>query len=345
MKILIKGTNWIGDAVMSTPAMRALREAFPNAYIALHTPSWAEKVFNECYYLDEVISYDRGRGQFRTPIEQGRGLRARKFDVAILFPNSFASALTAIIAGIPKRIGYGTDGRRLLLTHSEPVPDWKSDRHESEFYLNLVRSAIERLDGPSQTSKLEPLIDVSEERRNLARELLISSGVGANGPIIAIGAGSTNSLAKRWPVESYAQLLDYFKLRLGAGIVLVGSADESDIGLALERSSRARPLNLVGATDLGMATAILAVANLFVSNDMGLAHISAAVGTPTLTIFGPTNESATAPIGPNARYIREVVECSPCMLRHCPIDHRCMKRMTADRVFEAAETMLNEIKG
>ena len=340
MKILIKGTNWIGDAVMSIPAMRRIRTAFPDAFIALHTRTWAEGVFQDMELFDEIISYEPAGSKMRTVIEQSTTLRRCSFDAAVLLPNSFESALTTALAGIARRFGYRTDGRRVLLTDSLPVPEWKSKRHESEFYLNLADLMIRSIGGAVSDIAAVPPLSVSSERMRAAEKRLMSLGITLESPIIAIGAGSTNSMAKRWPVEYFARLCDSFSDSLGAQILLLGSPNEAEVGAALSYLSGAKILDLTGKTDLAEATAMLGIVDLFVSNDMGLAHIAAGLGTPTLTIFGPTNETATAPLGPNARFAREVVECSPCMLRECPIDHRCMLRLTPERVFETATEML-----
>lgn len=341
MKILIKGANWIGDAVMSIPALRRTRMAFPDASIALHTRRWAEGVFRDAGIFDEIISYDPSGSKMRTVIEQAKVLRRHSFDAAVLLPNSFESAMTVGLAGIPRRFGYRTDGRRILLTDSLPVPEWKSVRHESEFYSNLADLFIKSMGGEAGSAPTETSLTVSLERKSGAINRLASFGMGYGFPVVAIGAGSTNSMAKRWPAEYFAKLCENLSSSFDAEIVLLGAANEADVGAELLKLTDAKLLDLIGKTDLSEATATLAIVDLFVSNDMGLAHIAASLGTPTLTIFGPTNETATAPLGPNARFVREVVECSPCMLRECPIDHRCMTRLTPERVFEVASEMLN----
>ena len=344
MRILIKGTNWIGDAVMSIPAMRRIRTAFPDAHIGLHTRKWAEGVFSDADLFDEIVSFEPAGSKMRTVIDQAKVLRGHSFDAAMLLTNSFESALTAALAGIPRRFGYRTDGRRILLTDSLPVPEWKSERHESEYYSNLADLVMRSLGGSDAEISTDLLLAVSEERKRFAEERLTSLGLTRKTPVFAIGPGSTNSMAKRWPVEYFAKLCDSFADTFGAQIILLGSPNESDVGSTLSKLAEAKILDLTGKTDLAEATAMLGIADLFVSNDMGLAHIAAGLGTRTLTIFGPTNEAATAPLGPKARFIREVVECSPCMLRECPIDHRCMMRLTPERVFETAAKMLKDLE-
>jgi len=341
MRIIVRGTNWIGDAVMTIPALRRLRASFPAASISLHTRNWAEGIFRDADFIDEIIGFDKGASKVASILEQARILKPQQFDLAVLFPNSFESALVAKLAGIPKRLGYATQKRSFLLTDKVGIPDWKNERHESNYYLNLVGQVEEILLG----SELEVTPDssslpVAESRRSAANEILAEAGVDLSRPTIALGAGSTNSLAKRWPAEYFARLCDLLSGDLNANVLLLGSKEERSVANEVIEQSRSNISDLSGKTDLAEATAILNVVDLFISNDMGLAHIAAAVGTPTLVIFGPTNHITTRPLGENVEVIREPVECSPCMLRECPIDHRCMTRISPERVFESAVKML-----
>lgn len=331
MKIVVRGANWIGDAVMTIPAMRHLRRIYPDAIISLHTRPWADGVFRDADIIDEIIPII-GRRSIRSVIDQSRTLRERNFDMAILFPNSFESALVARLARIPERIGYSTEQRGFLLTDAIDVPSWKNESHESRYYLNLV--------DPDFGAVEPPVLQVSQERRNEALRFLVASGVRIGRSVVGVGPGSTNSRAKRWPAENFARLADLLSTGSNADIVLLGGEDDGDVSRAVLAASGQTLIDLTGKTDLATATAILSGLDLFVSNDMGLAHIAAAVGTPTIVIFGPTNENTTRPLGPFVEIIRESVDCSPCMLRDCPIDHRCMTRITPERVFESASKIL-----
>lgn len=336
MKIVVRGANWIGDAVMTIPALRRLRKMFPDASISLHTRQWAEGVFRDADFIDEIIPIN-GRGSVRSVIDQTLVLRDGNFDLAILFPNSFESALVARLAGIPKRIGYSTEQRGFLLTDKPEVPSWKNELHESRYYLHLVDGLND--DGGSADLD-EPNLQVSEQRRSDARQRLVNEGVRVGRKVVGFGAGSTNSLAKRWHGDNFARLADLLSTEQDADVVFLGSKNEADVSRSVLEASQEKHIDLTGQTDLATATAILSELDLFVSNDMGLAHIAAAVGTQTIIIFGPTNENTTRPLGPHVEIIREPVECSPCMLRECPIDHRCMTRISPERVFESACKML-----
>lgn len=340
MKILVRGTNWIGDAVMSIPALYELRRIFPGSHITLHTRSWARGIFQDAVFLDEILTFEPEKSKIKTVLEQSRILRENKFDLAVLFPNSLESALIARLARIPKRFGYARDGRSFLLSDAVEIPVWKNEKHEVFYYLNLVAEIEKSFFGTQTVSEGEPRVElkVSDERKREARAILEENGVDLSKKIVALGVGSTNSRAKRWQAESYARLNDKLQTDAGANVILVGTKDELDVSREVFEKSARKPLILTGKTNLAEAVAILSAIDLLVSNDMGLAHVAPAVGTKTIVIFGPTNEKTTQPVG--SEIIRRNVECSPCMLRDCPIDHRCMTRISAEEVFEKAKEKL-----
>ncbi len=343
MKILVRGTNWIGDAVMTIPAMRELRRVFPEAHIALHTRSWAEGIFRDADFIDEIIAFDKDSG-LEGIVGEARRIGQRRFDLGIVFPNSYRAAALAKIGGIKRRFGYAKEGRRFLLTDPVRIPEWKNSRHEVFYYLNLIAEAERRMLGTNTVEGREPDIslNISDERRNDARIILENAGCDMGKPLIGFGPGSTNSMAKRWPAENFASLADMLTKNQAANIVLMGSSSEKDVTENVSRIAETPVFDLAGATTLADAAAILAETDLFISNDMGLAHLAAAAGTPVYVLFGPTNPVTTRPFAPNATVIREPVECSPCMLRECPIDHRCMTRMTPERVFDMVIDRLRE---
>lgn len=345
MKVVVRGTNWIGDAVMTIPAMRELRRIFPSAHISLLTRSWAEGIFRDASFIDEIITIETNRSKLRSVLTQVKILREHSFDLAILFPNSIESAVAARLASIPLRFGYATEGRSFLLTNPIPKPEWKDQRHETAYYLNVI-AAVEKLYLGSETipgSDPNIGLEISPERHMRGRNLLNSFGIDTSRVTVALGSGSTNSRAKRWGAENFARLNDRLQQESGANVLLLGSADEADVARNVYQASSIKPFDLTGQTDLADAVAILSEVDMFVSNDMGLAHIAAAVGTKTIVIFGPTNPITTRPLGANVQIIRKDVECSPCMLRDCPIDHRCMTRISADKLFEKAKEMLKTL--
>ncbi|HSK73321.1 MAG TPA: lipopolysaccharide heptosyltransferase II [Pyrinomonadaceae bacterium] len=336
MKIVVRGTNWVGDAVMQIPALRELRRIFPVAHITLHTRNWTEGIFEDVDFIDEVLTIEPNESVF----QQAKKLRERNFDLAVLFTNSFQTALVAKLGKVKKRFGYANEGRSFLLTDSVEMPEWKSERHEVFYYLNLVAEIEKNYFGTTKVWENEPRFDlkVSEGRKEQARNFLGKSGVDLSKNLIALCPGSTNSRAKRWQAESYAKLNDKLQNELNLSVVLIGAKDELDVSLEAAEKSIKKPVILTGATSLSEAAAVLSLCDLLVTNDTGPAHISAALGTKTLVIFGPTIPKTTQPW--NSEIIRKDVECSPCMLRDCPIDHRCMTGISADYVFMEAVKLL-----
>ncbi len=342
-RIVIGSTRWIGDAVMSVPALRAMRGVFPHAHITLAAGEWARDVFTEADFFDELLCIDvRGDSTLKRVWHQARIIRRNRYDLAVLMQNSFASALVPFLAGVKWRAGYATDGRGALLTHRVTVPAWRSTRHEVFYYLNLVRE-LARMTGSTMDSDFTaPPINlrVSEERQHAAHEILIRHGARPLRPIVVICPGSTNSRAKRWGVESYAQLADRLARSANAEIVFIGAAAETDVTHTVVERMRERAVVLTGNTTLAETVAVLSVADLMISNDTGPAHLAAGLARPTLVIFGPTNPVTTAPFSSTAEVIREPPACAPCMLRDCPIDHRCMTAITVERVFARAMRVL-----
>lgn len=342
MKILVRGTNWIGDAVMSVPALRELRRIFPDAQITLHMRSWADGLFRDVDFIDDLVTFDKHKWKIKDVYDNTQFLKEDGYDLAVLLPNSFESALTTYLTRIPHRFGYNKDLRGLLLTDPIAVPEWKSRRHEVYYYLNLIAAVEKKMLGRETVGSCEPDISlgISDERTYKAQSMLAESGVDMFRPTVALGAGSTNSVAKRWPATYFAKLNDRLQIELNANVILLGSKEDSEAAKRVVSESKHKPVDLTGKTDISEAAAILSVVDLMISNDMGLAHIAPAVGTQTIAIFGPTNPETTRPFSSLSEVIRKPVECSPCMLRECPIDHRCMNWITVEEVFAAATLRL-----
>jgi heptosyltransferase-2 len=279
-------------------------------------------------------------------IHQVREWRKHNFDLAVLFPNSLETALVASLARVPLRIGYATEGRQALLTHPLPLPEWRSSKHEVFYYLQIV-AELEWLIRNEQTflnTQPDGSLEISSGRKAAARDFLRAHGVDkmSDGRVlVALCPGSINSRAKRWPAERYAKLADRLIEELQAQVLLVGSSAEADVSREVSQQMRNQPVVLTGQTDLAELVAILSQIDLLVTNDTGPAHIASALGRPTLVIFGPTNPLTTRPFSPYGQIMREPPDCAPCMLRDCPIDHRCMTAITPDDVFARAHKMLS----
>ncbi|MBC7933654.1 MAG: lipopolysaccharide heptosyltransferase II [Rubrivivax sp.] len=341
-RVVVRGANWVGDAVMTVPALRELRRILPGAHITLATRPWALGIFEGADFIDDILIEEEPRG-VRAFFRQVREWRERRFDLAVLFPNAFSPALVAFAARVPARFGYATDGRGFLLSYSGiDVPKWRDRQHEVFYYIHLVWWVEILLGLPTSVTKRKPRteLSVSDERRAGAREFLRGRGVRLDRPVVALCPGSTNSRAKRWPAAAFAALADMLAEEAGAEVILVGAREESEVSEEVASLARRRPFVLTGETDLARSVAVLSVADLLVTNDTGPAHIAAAVGCPVVVIFGPTNPVTTRPFSPLAEVVRRPPDCAPCMLRDCPIDHRCMTAISAEEVFARAAQAL-----
>ncbi len=335
-RILIRATNWVGDAIMSLPALRAVRGACPSAHIAVLARSWVAGVYARESFADRVIAYapKPGAGDWGAKWRLARDLRRERFDWALLMPNSFDSAATAYLARIPVRAGYNRDGRRILLTHpvERPKPG-AIPRHESFYYLELLRRLGLAGELPAEvTIRLEGAVEAAADGARQLQER------GLAGPWIGISPGAAYGTAKRWLPERFAEAGAAVAKRLGASVLVFGTPAEVDVCgavAAMLRERGAAAADLSGATSLTGFIDMAAACRAFLTNDSGSMHIASALGIPTVTVFGATDHVATGPTGGRAVVIREPVECSPCLKRVCPIDHRCMTRISAERVADA----------
>ena len=338
-KVIVRGTTWVGDSVMTVPALRALRRLLPEAEITLSIRPWARGWFATADFIDNVLVYER-KGAFSF-IRQSRDWRAGKYDLAVLFQNAFEAALIPFLAGVPLRVGFATELRQPLLTHAVSLPEWRHEKHEVFYYLFLIAALEQKLLGTSTVCDHDPDIslDLAEFNKAQAAALLRSNGAAEGKAMVAICPGSINSRAKRWPAASYAALSDRL-IEESREVVIIGSKEEEDVTQEVVRRMRRKPIVLTGKTSLEQITAVLALMDLVVTNDTGPAHIAAALGRPTLVIFGPTNPLTTRPFSPLAEILQHPPDCAPCMLRDCPIDHRCMTAITVSEVFERAIALL-----
>ncbi|HVF43602.1 MAG TPA: lipopolysaccharide heptosyltransferase II [Pyrinomonadaceae bacterium] len=341
-RVVVRGANWVGDAVMTVPALRELRRVLPRARVTLATRAWAQDIFDEADFIDDLLVVEGARG-VRPFFRQVRDWRARRFDLALLLPNSMESALVAFAARVPVRVGYATESRGEFLTHALETPAWRGARHEVFYYLNIVAGLERALTGASAIEAREPefALDVSQARQAQARALLDGRGADTARTLVAVCPGSTNSRAKRWHADRFAALADRLIEEAGATVLLIGAGDELGVTKEVLAKMRHRPVVLTGETTLAETTAILSVCGLLVTNDTGPAHLASALGRPTLVIFGPTNPLTTRPFAPGAEIVRRPPDCAPCMLRDCPIDHRCMTAIEVGEVFARAVALLD----
>jgi heptosyltransferase-2 len=341
MKILVRATNWIGDAVMSLPALTAIRAGLPTAEIAVLARPWVADIYARQTAIDRVILYRAARGarELGAKWDLAKQLRAEAFDCAILLQNAFEAALLVKLAGIPRRIGYDRDGRGWLLTDAIAVPKpGEIPRHQSFYYLELLRRAGMLAVLPeTQTIRLDGI------DRAMASGVLRFAELGAALPVIGVSPGAAYGGAKRWMADGFADAASSIALQESASVALFGSEAERPLCEAIAGSIRARgaaAINLAGRTTLREFIDLAAACRLFLTNDSGAMHIASALGVRTVAVFGATDDVATGPTGPLARVVRQDVDCSPCLLRECPIDHRCMTRVTPDRVAVVAMDLL-----
>jgi heptosyltransferase-2 len=332
---MVRATNWIGDAVISLPAIEALHTRFPNCEIVLVSKPWVSEIYWNHPAVSRQIVYD-AEGEHRG----ARGLwklvqklRSERFDAAILLQNAFQAAWMAWCAGIPLRIGYARDGRSSLLSEAVEVPPRAYYGHEAYYYLQLLfRSGL--IEKPQMVQEVH--LYLAESERRWALKQLQSVGLSGRRFLIGICPGASFGAAKRWLPERYANLADRLIDALGADVLIFGSPAETPLAEAVARAMAHTPVLVAGKTTLREFMALLARCHLVVTNDSGPMHLAAALGLPLLAIFGSTSERGTGPIGLRARVIKHPVECSPCGLRQCPIDFRCMTRVSVDDVYVAA---------
>ena len=336
MKILVRVPNWVGDAIMAIPALEGIRRARPEAEICvLARPVVADLLESELF-ANRILRYDF-RGIHRGFLGRERlihELRREKFDVAVVLQNAFEAAWLAWRAWIPERIGYARDGRGALLTHAVRVPrKGEIPGHESHYYLELLRRS-----GWIEGSPAIPSIrlHVSQEALRVAEVGLRRAGARGNAWRCAIAPGASYGGAKCWPPDRFAVLADRLISECDADVIFFGAPDEKEIAARICSAMRSRAISLVGETSARELAALFASCSLFIGNDSGAMHVAAAAGLPVIGIFGPTEPQGTAPVTEQFTLIRETVSCSPCFLRRCPVDHRCMERIAVDVVFVAA---------
>ncbi len=340
-RILVRATNWVGDAVMCLPALYALRQQFPQSHITILARSSVADLYRREPFCDEVILYQAPKSWkgLSAKWQAARALSERKFDMALLLQNAFEAAVLSWLARIPQRIGYNRDGRGILLTQAIPVPKKNElPRHQRFYYLELLKRAqlITGYDADSQAVLASAHTAACEGKQLFAQH-------GVEGPVIGISPGAAFGGAKRWLPERFAQTAVALTEELKATVAVFGSREEAELGTdvarQIEQEGR-KAINLTGKTTLREFIDLAAACSLFITNDSGSMHVASALGVPTAVVFGPTDEYATGPAGHRNAVVREPVVCAPCHRRECPIDHRCMTRVSAEQVTVAALQLL-----
>jgi len=331
-RILVRGTNWIGDAVLTTPALMAIRKGFPKAKIALLVKPAIAELLHHHPAVDEIVLYrDPGpHAGLGGKLTLARLLRRGRYDLAILLQNAFEAAAITALAGIPNRYGYATDGRWFLLTHRVPLTSKIRRRHQAHYYLELLRPLGIPVEPEPPTLRTTPGEDAE------AIEHLRAFGVDPKKFLIGLNPGSIYGTAKRWLPERFAEVADRVAAEHGGVVLIFGGRGEEELGAAIAGKMTAPTLVLSGRTTVRRLMALIKPCRLFITNDTGPMHIATAFGVPTVAIFGPTDPATTSPFGSRHELVRHPVDCSPCLLRECPIDHRCMQGISVEMVHAAA---------
>ncbi|MFL5331113.1 MAG: lipopolysaccharide heptosyltransferase II [Gemmataceae bacterium] len=334
MRIAVFLPNWVGDVVMATPAINALWEGLlGSSLIAVGRP-YVRGVIDGAPWFEEFVAADRNQW-----MAAARKLRRRGCDIAVLFPNSFRSALTARLAGATRRIGYARYGRRVLLTDAlEPERD-EAGKIAVRPVLDSYNRIVARLGvQPSQRMRLFTTPDDEQAADNLWSQFELSRYP----EVIALNPGAAFGAAKHWPTEYFAELARNLVDQRGAGVlVLCGPAERELARQIVAISARPSVYSLADCElSLGLTKAFVRRADLLVTTDSGPRHFAAAFGRPVVTLFGPTHIKWTETYFPAAIHLQKKVDCGPCQLRTCPLDHRCMKNLTPDEVLAASERLL-----
>jgi heptosyltransferase-2 len=337
-RVLIRGTNWIGDVVMTLPAVAAIRRRWPGARVAVLAKPWVAEVYRLSPDVDEVIVFQEPGRHAGIPgkLRLANELRSRRFDCAILLQNAIEAAILARLAGIPLRAGYNSDGRGLLLTHAVRRTQAIRQVHQIDYYIEMVLTL------GCLSAGREVCLRPGSDYQKTAEALFRQYGIGTGHMLIGLAPGAAYGPAKKWFPERFAAVADHLiEATEGGQVILFGSNGDRESTAAVQGSARHPLIDIAGMTNLKEAIALIARCSLFLSNDSGLMHVAGALGVPTVAIFGSTNPATTSPVGDKSVIIHRDVPCSPCLKPVCPTDFRCMETIGVEEVYEAARKLLD----
>jgi len=334
ISILVRATNWIGDAIMTLPAVRTIRANFPMAKITVLAQPWVADIFTANPYVDQVLVYRKKTdhaglsGMWRL----SRELAAQKFDLAILLQNAFEAALLAKLAGIPVIAGFNRDARGVLLTCPVPVTKEIKSKHQVFYYQHLL-SALGLTPFENRL-----YLHLSEQDKGWAHDFVLQLPK----PIIGLNPGAAYGPAKCWPAERYGEVAKKLVDRLGGSVLVFGTAADTAAAATIDKQV-GHSVDLTGKTSLAQAMALIGRCALFITNDSGLMHVAAAQNTPLVAIFGSTDAVATGPFSDKAEVVQKSLACAPCLKTHCPTNFECMKGITTEEVEKAALGLLERV--
>jgi heptosyltransferase-2 len=339
-RIIVRGVNWVGDTVLSYPTVQQLKTFFPKSHLTMLIPSHLTDLWRTFPHVDEIIPFQkkRGIGSIWEDLNLSQSLRKRNFDLAVILPRSFRSALHIYLARIPNRIGYQDEGRSIFLTHGIRRTKEMLQVHRVHYYQKLIEP-LGKIEGLPT-----PQLFLREEDRKWAVQALKDSGILGGEPLIGMNPGASYGLAKCWYPDRFGELGRRLAEKWQARILLFGREEEGPLVHEILRHLGTKGIDWTGKTGLLQLAALLEQCHFLVTNDTGTMHVATAVGTPVAAIFGPTDPITTGPWGEGHVVVKKEVPCSPCYKRICPTDHRCMDLITVDEVEEAVDQRLRHRK-
>ncbi|MDO8426707.1 MAG: lipopolysaccharide heptosyltransferase II, partial [Deltaproteobacteria bacterium] len=339
-RILVRAPNWIGDAVLSLPALSALKALFPGSEVFVLAKARVVPVFGNNPDVAGIITYDdNGRHKgIKGKLKLGGELKAEGFALAVLFQNAFDAAFVTFISGIPERVGYARDLRSPLLTRAINVSPEIKKRHQVFYYLNIIKEL-----GGAVPERPEPHIHISGEEMLWAEGFLKDNGL-EKADLIGAAPGASYGRAKRWPAKGFAEALNKISESCKGVSLVFGGPEDREACEQVSGMLKGRNLNLAGKISLRQFMALLCNIRVFITNDSGPMHISAALNVPTVAIFGSTDPALTGPLGQNSKVVIKKAGCSPCFKRACRFGHYdCLNMIEADEVASQAVSLLKEL--
>ncbi len=338
-RILVRGVNWVGDTALSYPTVQQLKVFFPKSHLAVLVPSYLVDLWKTFPYVDEIIPFQKkgGVGSIWEDLNLSQSLKERNFDLAVILPRSFRSALHIFLARIPVRIGYRGEWRSLFLTHGIHRTKEVLRGHRVYYYLKLIEPF-----GAIENPTPSPRIFLREEDRKWGDRMLQDLGIPEGKPLIGMNPGAAYGSAKCWAPGRFGELGKRLASRWETKVLLFGREGERPMVYEILRHLGSKGIDLTGRTGLLQLAALLERCALLVTNDTGTMHVAAAVGTPVVALFGSTLPVTTGPWGEGHVVVKKDVPCSPCWKRTCPTNHPCMEQITVDEVEEIVDRKLAE---
>jgi heptosyltransferase-2 len=333
MKIVVRAPNWIGDAILSLPALTSLQKNFPDAEIWVTASEWTKGIFAPLDWVRGTISLSN-KNNYKNVQLDAQELKEHAFDIGILFTNSFGSALLFSMAKIPQRWGYARDGRHLLLTKRVRTSPLEAPRHHIQYYLSLIT----KLGLETEPAQLN--FPLSDNAVFQAKDLLRSLSVDTNKPIIIFSPGAAYGPAKRWPASFFSRLATALQTHHDAEILIIGSDADKEIAASITAPMSKKPIDLTGKTTLPQLAGAISQSALFITNDSGPMHLANALKVPVVAIFGPTDPRITGPYQEPSKVLKSQVPCWPCSYRECPFAHQCMTQISPEMVYEESQDFL-----